>query len=183
MVSPHVPMAGAWLESLRVQRLPEFLVFHSVSLFVSLYLFWLLLSGYFNAFLMSAGAGCALAVVWFAHRMDVIDSEGHPVHFGPRALLYWPWLIKEIIKSGWAVSRIILSARLPVSPTMVSFKPSQTTKVGLVIHANSITLTPGTITVTAGLDEFLVHGITRDAALGVIDSEMDRRVTALEGRP
>jgi len=52
-----------------------------------------------------------------------------------------------------------------------------------VIHANSITLTPGTITVQAGLTEFLVHGITRESAEGVIDSEMDQRVTALEVKP
>ena len=158
-------------------------MFHSVSLFAFLYIFWLLLSGYFTAFLMIAGAGSALAVVWFAHRMDVIDAEGHPVHFGPKALLYWPWLIKEIIKSGWSVSRIILSPKLPISPTMISFTPSQKTKVGLVIHANSITLTPGTITVQAGLTEFLVHGITRESAEGVIDSKMDQRVTALEVKP
>jgi multicomponent Na+:H+ antiporter subunit E len=163
--------------------LSELDVFHSVSLFAFLYIFWLLLSGYFTAFLMIAGAGSALAVVWFAHRMDVIDAEGHPVHFGPKALLYWPWLIKEIIKSGWSVSRIILSPKLPISPTMISFTPSQKTKVGLVVHANSITLTPGTITVQAGLTEFLVHGITRESAEGVIDSEMDQRVTALEVKP
>jgi multicomponent Na+:H+ antiporter subunit E len=54
--------------------------------------------------------------------------------------------------------------------------------VGLVIHANSITLTPGTITVETGVDGFLVHGLTRGSAQGVVDSEMDRRVTACEGR-
>lgn len=159
---------------------PEPQVFHSVSLFVSLFLFWLLLSGFFTAFLMSAGVGCALAVVWFSRRMDVVDAEGHPIHLGLKALIYWPWLLKEVIKSAWDVSKIIVHPNLPISPTLVRFKPTQKTNVGLVLHANSITLTPGTITIEAESQEFLVHGLTRGSAQGVIDSEMDRRVTACE---
>ncbi|MGL6111286.1 MAG: Na+/H+ antiporter subunit E [Rubrivivax sp.] len=158
-------------------------MFHSISLFVFLYLFWLLLSGLFTPFLLAAGVGSALAVVWFARRMDVVDDEGHPVALGPRALFYWPWLLKEIVKSAWDVSKIILHPKLPISPTLVRFKPTQKTTVGLVSHAPSITLTPGTITIEAQPDEFFVHGLTRNGAAGVIDSEMDRRVTACEGRP
>ena len=144
-------------------------------------LFWLLLSGFFTLFLMSAGAGCALAVVWFARRMGVVDPEGHPIQVGWPVLLYWPWLLREIVKSAWDVSRIILDPALPISPTLVRFKPSQRSDLGLVIHANSITLTPGTIAIEVGPDEFLVHGLTRGGAEGVIDSDMDRRVTACEG--
>lgn len=158
-------------------------MFHSISLFVSLYLFWLLLSGFFTPFLLSAGVGSALAVVWFAQRMDVVDHEGHPIRLGPKALFYWPWLLKEIVKSAWDVSKIILHPKLPISPTLVRFKPTQRTDVGLVIHAQSITLTPGTITIEAGPNEFLVHGLTRSGAEGVVDSEMDRRATACEGGP
>ncbi len=157
-------------------------VFHSVSLFIFLYLFWLLLSGYFTLFLLSAGAGSALAVVLFARRMDMVDAEGHPIHLGGRILLYWPWLLLEIVKSAWAVSLIILHPKLPISPTLARFKPSQRTDVGLVIHANSITLTPATITIEAGPDEFLVHSLTRAGAESLADSEMDRRVSACEGR-
>ena len=156
-------------------------MFHSFSLFLTLYAFWLLLSGFFTPFLMAAGAGSALAVVWFARRMDVVDHEGHPIQLGPKALIYWVWLFKEIAKSAWDVSNIILSPSLPISPTMVRFRPSQKTDVGLVLHANSITLTPGTIAIEVSSSEFLVHGLTRDGAQGTINSEMDRRVTACEG--
>jgi multicomponent Na+:H+ antiporter subunit E len=153
----------------------------AVSLFVILCLFWLLLSGFLTLFLMSAGAGCALAVVWFARRMGVVDPEGHPIQVGWKVLLYWPWLLREIVKSAWDVSRIILAPALPISPTLVRFTPSQRADLGLVIHANSITLTPGTIAIEVGPDEFLVHGLTRGGAEGVVDSDMDRRVTACEG--
>lgn len=153
----------------------------SFSLFVALFLFWLLLSGYFTAFLISAGVGSALAVMLVARRMHVADAEGHPIAISGRALLYWMWLGKEIVKSGWDVSKIIANPKLPISPTLVRFKPTQRSTVGLVTHANSITLTPGTITVAIDGDGFLVHGLTRASAAAVVGSEMDRRVSAVEG--
>jgi multicomponent Na+:H+ antiporter subunit E len=146
-----------------------------------LFAFWLLLSGFFTPFLMGAGLLSSLLVAWLARRMDVLDHEGHPVHLSAGALRYWPWLLKEIIKSGFAVSRIVLDPRLPVSPTMVKFAPGQRTVAGLVTHANSITLTPGTIAVEVEPGEIVVHGLTRESALGCIDSEMNRRVQEMEG--
>lgn len=155
---------------------------HSVGAFFSLYVFWLLLSGYFTPFLMIAGAGSSLAVVLYTRRMQVLDPEGQPLQLLLPAPPYWGWLLVEILKSGWSVVRIIVDPKMPISPTLVRFKPSQKTSVGLVTHANSITLTPGTITVQAEPHEFLVHAITRDGAAGVFDSDMDRRVLrALEG--
>jgi multicomponent Na+:H+ antiporter subunit E len=151
------------------------------ALVAALFIFWLLLSGIYTPFLVLAGLGASIAVAALAWRMDVADREGHPVHLTLAALAYWPWLIKEIVSSGWQVSTIILHPRLPISPTLVRFQPSQKSAVGLVTHANSITLTPGTITVEADHREFLVHALTRTAAAGVVDSEMDRRVSRFEG--
>jgi multicomponent Na+:H+ antiporter subunit E len=152
----------------------------SLSAFVLLLAFWLLLSGYFTPFLIAAGIGSAIAVVLFGRRMEVVDREGQPIDLWRIVISYWPWLVKEIAKSGWDVSKAILHPRLPISPTLVRFKPSQQSVVGLVTHANSITLTPGTITVEARPGEFLVHALTRAGADGVVDSEMDRRITQLE---
>lgn len=148
--------------------------------FALLFVFWLLLSGFFTPFLLLAGVGSAIAVVLFARRMGVADLEAFPLVMWKATFRYWPWLLKEIGKSGWAVTRIVLDPKLPVSPTMVRFAPRQRTPVGLVTHANSITLTPGTITVEAAPGEFLVHGLTREGAQGCVDSEMDARVAALE---
>ena len=103
------------------------------------------------------------------------------MHLWATMVFYWPWLILEIVKSAWTVSKIIISPTLPISPTMVRFKPKQKTTVGLVIHANSITLTPGTIAIEVTADEFLVHGLTAEGAAGVIDSDMDTRVAKCEG--
>lgn len=147
----------------------------------TLFLFWLLLSGIYTPFLITAGLVAAIAVAALARRMQVADREGHPIELTFGALLYWPWLALEILKSGWQVTRIVLDPRLPISPTLARFKPSQKTVVGLVTHANSITLTPGTIAIDAGYDEMLVHSLTRDGAAGLAGSEMDRRVSRLEG--
>ena len=154
---------------------------HAASILVVLFGFWLLLSGQFTAFLLAAGAGSALAALLLSRRMGIIDREGYPLHLIRRALFsYWPWLAKEIVTSAWDVSWRILHPQLPISPTLARFRPSQQTDVGLVIHANSITLTPGTISVEVGRDEFLVHALTAEGAASVADSEMDRRVTDLE---
>jgi multicomponent Na+:H+ antiporter subunit E len=153
----------------------------TLSLAVILFVFWVLLSGFFTPFLLAAGVASAIAVAWLARRMAVADREGHPIHLGPSAALYWPWLVKEILKSGWNVARIILAPRLPISPTLARFKPSQQSAVGLVTHANSITLTPGTLSVEVTHGEFLVHGLTREGAQGCVGSEMDRRVRRFEG--
>lgn len=155
----------------------------SLSALIALFLFWVLLSGMFTPFLLTAGIGSALAVLLFARRMDLVDHEGHPIHLAWRALFsYWPWLAWEIVKSAWDVTKRILNPRLPISPTLAEFAPSQRTDMGLVIHANSITLTPGTIAVEVEHGRFLVHALTREGAAGLAGSEMDRRCSALECR-
>jgi multicomponent Na+:H+ antiporter subunit E len=155
----------------------------SISFLLALYAFWLLLSGMYTPFLMASGAGCALAILLLARRMDVVDHEGHPIQLGWRPFLsYWPWLGGEILKSAWDVSKRILDPRLPISPTLVEFAPTQRTDLGLVIHANSITLTPGTIAVEVEPGRFLVHALTAEGAAGLAGSEMDRRCTELEDK-
>ena len=92
--------------------------------FCALLAFWLILSGHFTLFLVLAGVGSSAAVVWLAHRMEVVDREGVPAHFWRSVFSYWPWLGWEIAKAGWDVTKIILHPRLPVSPTLVRFAPT-----------------------------------------------------------
>jgi len=79
------------------------------ALTVPLFLFWILMSGYFTPFLLLAGLGSAVAVAWLAQRMQVLDREGHPFHLTWSALAYLPWLLKEVMKSAIDVARIITS--------------------------------------------------------------------------
>lgn len=154
---------------------------HALGSFVFLYGFWLLLSGQFSPFLLAVGAACSVTALLLARRMNILDREGMPIHLGARTLFtYWPWLVKEILVSGWDVAWRIVHPRLPIAPAMVRFAPTQQTDLGLVIHANSITLTPGTIAVEVGRSEFVVHALTAAGAAQLAGSEMDRRVTRLE---
>jgi multicomponent Na+:H+ antiporter subunit E len=152
-----------------------------VSLFVTLLLFWLVLSGHFEPFLIGAGIASALACVYVARAMGSLDGEGHPNHLIPAALTYFPWLIWEIAKSGWSVTKVILDPSLPISPTMTRVQATQKTPVGLVTYANSITLTPGTITTGIDGNVLTVHALVRDGAMDLEGGGMDARVTEFEG--
>jgi multicomponent Na+:H+ antiporter subunit E len=153
------------------------------SLTFFLFAFWLALSGHYTPVLVAAGAVCALLCALAAIRMRVADAEGHPVHLAWGAVTYIPWLMREIAKSAWAVTRIILDPRLPVSPTMTVVRASQRSSVGVVTYANSITLTPGTITVGVSGNALTVHALTRDGALDLEAGGMDARVRQFEGAP
>ena len=144
---------------------------------------WLVLSGYFdNALLLGFGVLSVLLVVLIAYRMRLFDADNPSLPFIVRALLYVPWLGKEIIVANIDVSKRILDPKLPISPTLFRVKASQRSDLGKVVYANSITLTPGTISVYVDdiSDEIEVHALSRDAAQGLQQGEMDRRVTALE---
>jgi len=154
---------------------------YSLLFIASLYVFWLLLSGIYTPFLLAAGLGCTFAVYVLAQRMDLIDRDEVPLSIVWSVIIgYWPWLAREIMYSAWRVSRVILSPNLPISPQLVEFKPSQKSNLGLVTHANSITLTPGTITVEVDQGRLLVHALTAEGASGLAESEMNRRCCDLE---
>jgi len=148
----------------------------------SLFGFWLLLSGHYTPLLIGFGIGSTVLVVYLARRMDVVDHEGVPLHLGGRLVRYLPWLFKEIFVSNIEVARIILDPKLPISPIMVRFHGSQQTDLGRAIYANSITLTPGTITTGVHGTEFEVHSLTHvDVAhRDPEEDEMDRRCTWVE---
>ena len=144
-------------------------------------IFWLTLSGNYTAFLITAGVISSVIIALLAYRMNIADREGHPIHLGLSALTYWPWLIWQIIFSALNVTRIIVSPSLPISPTLIRVKMSQKSDVGRVTFANSITLTPGTISVDIEGDEILVHAITSDNATDLEAGGMDKRCTQFEG--
>ena len=152
-----------------------------VSLTVVLFLFWLALSGHYTPFLVGAGVGSAILCALVAARLRIADSEGHPVHLMRGALTYVPWLLWEIAKSAWAVTKIILHPRLPISPTMTKVIASQKTTVGVATYANSITLTPGTITTGVKGNVLTVHALVRDGAADLEGGAMDARVSQYEG--
>jgi multicomponent Na+:H+ antiporter subunit E len=156
-------------------------VLHAVSLGLVLFGAWLLMSGHFEPLLLGLGIVSCVVVVLISRRMDVVDREGHPVHLTSAGVSYWPWLAWEIVKANYDVAKRSLQPSMPISPTVVRVKASQRSDVGQVIYANSITLTPGTISVDVGGGEILVHALTREGATSLEEGEMDRRCSRMVG--
>jgi multicomponent Na+:H+ antiporter subunit E len=158
-------------------------VLHTLGLGFASAVLWLLLSGYlYNPLLLGLGGGSVVIVVYYAHRMDVIDHEGHPLHhLSWRAISYWIWLMWEIVVANFQIARVILSSKMPINPHLIDVNASQSTELGHVIYANSITLTPGTVTVDVEGGVLHVHALTQSTADGLMSGEMDRRVTDMEG--
>jgi multicomponent Na+:H+ antiporter subunit E len=146
-----------------------------------LFAFWLVLSGHYTPMLVAAGAASAALCVFAMIRVRAVDAEGQPFELFLGALSYFPWLMGEIAKSAWAVTKIILHPGLPILPTMTVVRASQKTAAGVATYANSITLTPGTITVGVNGNELVVHALVVDGALDLEGGGMDRRVSRFEG--
>jgi multicomponent Na+:H+ antiporter subunit E len=156
---------------------------YAVSLWLVLMALWLALSGMLETHLVALGALSSALVVAIALRMNVVDHEGHPIHLHPaRVLAYFGWLALEIVKSNLDVARRILDPSLPIGPTVVRLPCSQDTDLGRVIYANSITLTPGTVSIDLDESHVTVHALTPEGAEALAGGEMDARVSALEGR-
>lgn len=154
----------------------------AIGLLVALFALWLALSGFFKPFLLTLGVLSCLLTVYLAYRMKLLDDEAVPIQLRLTLLLYWSWLGGEVFKSAIAVSKVILARRLVLSQQLIAVPSPQKTEMGHVIFANSITLTPGTVTVEAGNGRFLVHALTEQAANLEGFADMARRVTAIEVR-
>lgn len=143
---------------------------------------WLLLSGLYKPLLITLAVLSVLLTLWLSARMGVIDSENHPVWAAIRYVPYWPWLSVEIVKSSIDVARRVLSPAMPISPTVFEVEASQHTTMGRVVYANSITLTPGTVTLAVEGQRLTVHALATETVDDLLGGEMDARVTRAEGR-
>jgi multicomponent Na+:H+ antiporter subunit E len=156
---------------------------YSLVLFFALAIFWLTLSGYFNGFLLTMGTLSCLLVLWISRRMGLLDNEGVPTQFGGVSLLmYLVWLVKQIAISNISVIKIIISKQPQIRRAVFQVSASPSTAVGRVLMANSITLTPGTVTTSIQSDSMQVHALVDPGLNDPTILEIERRVRMLEGR-
>ncbi len=162
------------LHSPQISRLASIL-----TLFVLLSLTWIMWSGYFTSMLLFLGlVSCALCI-WLALRMRFFDDYLFSMPVGMGLLGYWIWLLREVIASSLAVTRIVLSPRLPISPRVARIRAGSDHPYDQVLFANSITLTPGTLSMDLDDGVITVHSLTEDGMRDLLSGEMNRRVTAL----
>jgi multicomponent Na+:H+ antiporter subunit E len=140
---------------------------------------WLLWSGFFMPLLLAFGAFSCLLVVYLSNRMHLFDEEVYALRLSLRLFRFWAWLAGEIVRSSLEVSRVVLSPSLSISPTLVEIESGSTHPVDLAILGNSITLTPGTLTLNIKGQHLNVHALTRHGAEALAAGEMNRRVSAL----
>ena len=149
--------------------------------FVVLMSTWLVWSGIFEPLTMGFGVASCITVVFFSERMRATqDIEETPFTFWVKHVGYLPWLVKEIVVSNLHVAKIILSPDMPIRPRVLKVKCTQNSDMAKVVYANSITLTPGTVTLDLREDTLLVHALTQNTADGLLTGEMDARVTRME---
>jgi len=143
---------------------------------------WLGLSGIYKPLLLIlAGISIFISVV-LASRLETVDREGSPYGRSIPILSYWSWLMIEIFKANWPVIKACVSANLNINPAFVRVKTRCESDLAKTIFANSITLTPGTVTVETAPGKFLVHALTEEAANLDGFAEMGRRVAEVEAR-
>ena len=155
-------------------------MFHIISLSALLGVTWYLLSGYNILLILVLGVLSIILVIWITYRMDSVDRETHPIHLATSSVKYFPWLIWEIFKSNIDVATAIVTGGNRVSPRLLVLKASQKSEIGRVVFANSITLTPGTVTLGIEDDKLTIHALTPSAYSSLASGEMDRRVFELE---
>jgi multicomponent Na+:H+ antiporter subunit E len=151
---------------------------------VLLFALWLLMSGIYKPLIVGFGAASVVLVLYIVRRMDAVDGDRAELRLKPVAFLgYLIWLLWEIAKANWAVTKIVLSPHMPIRQHLFHVRHTQKSDLGQVIFANSITLTPGTITVETEPGHFLVHALAYSADDNLALADMDRRVTRIEAGP
>ena len=143
--------------------------------------FWIINSGHFDLLLLSLGVASVAIVIIVNQLMTRAGDEHLPtIISSPRLPLYIAWLLKEIVKSNIEVIRCIWQSKPDIQPQIIKVKVSQQSDLFKVLYANSITLTPGTVTIEIEDDEFTVHALTRSSREGLESGEMNDRVRSLE---
>ena len=154
---------------------------HVLALSAMLSGFWLINSGHYTPLFFFFMAISVLFVVVLCQIMDVVDGESQPINLTFTIPLYYAWLIKEVIVSNIAVTRCVWMGTKSISPNVITVTANQKTDIGKVIYANSITLTPGTVSIDLEGDQITVHALTKETAASLLEGEMDRRVCRVEG--
>jgi multicomponent Na+:H+ antiporter subunit E len=147
-----------------------------------MFIFWFSLSGQTEPLFLILGVVSSLLVAYWSH--DLLFGKIGKGPYTRKIILlvkYFFWLSWQIVMSNLHVIYVVLNPKMPIDPAIIRFKHDLKTDMGIVLLANSITLTPGTVTIDANSDEYLVHALTRKTAQDLLAGEMLSRVKEIEG--
>lgn len=144
-----------------------------------LYVFWLLITASFKPLDMLIGLAVAGAAGWWAdHFLWGGEPEPMPARTWTRLPAYIVYLLKEIVVAAVYVAECVLDPRVNIAPTMHTHRVRFSSDTARVAFANSITLTPGTITVDVDGDVFIIHCLHESFSDAISSGDLERRVTA-----
>lgn len=144
---------------------------------------WWVLSGYTKPLLLTLGAISLALVLIMTIRMRIVDEETAPYTTVPQTLAYFGWLFVEIVKANIAVVKAVASPNLEISPTMTKIPTGGKSDLARTMFANSITLTPGTVSVDMQEDYILVHALLSEMSDPDDFAEMRDRSAWAVGEP
>ncbi|MDH4162613.1 MAG: Na+/H+ antiporter subunit E [Nitrospirota bacterium] len=149
---------------------------------LALFPVWLVWSGMFDAFHLTLGVIACAVVAWLSRDLLITRTDFSRL---PREMvrffLYLPWLLYQVVLANVHVASLALHPRLPIDPQLVKFRSGLKTDLSKVVFANSITLTPGTITADIVDGEYTVHALSKKAADDLLTGDMEKRVARIFG--
>lgn len=154
---------------------------HTIKWATLLSVFWLLLSGYIQPLLLSFGVVSVFIVVFVLRRMDSLDSEPQKLGSVWGILRYFSWLLGQIVTSSIDVTKLIWSPARQISPSLAKISVNNVPKTSRVLYTNSITLTPGTLSVDLQDDEITVHALQASSISELNEGSMEKKITSLWG--
>jgi len=137
---------------------------------------WLVLSGRYDLFHLIIGFMVACGVAWLNTGYSHSAFQQFP---WVRSVLYVPWLFLRIVQSSLHLTKLILTRSLPIHPKLISYRSHLQHQGAIVLLANSVTLTPGTITVEVNGNHLLVHAIDEVAAEDLTSGRMERKIAGV----
>ncbi|MDD3412867.1 MAG: Na+/H+ antiporter subunit E [Lachnospiraceae bacterium] len=151
-------------------------------MFILFFLLWIIFNGTISTEIALFGIGISAAIFFFVCKfMDYsIKKEIILIKILPLLLEYALLLIWEIIKANFVTAKYILNQKIEIEPQLIHFNVPLQTDIAKVILANSITLTPGTITVSLEGDEYRVHCLDSDLAEGIFESIFVKKLFQIE---
>jgi multicomponent Na+:H+ antiporter subunit E len=158
--------------------------------FAALYGFWVVLSGRFQTKYLLIGAICALVVTFLTQdlvhpkNLQKTKSDDASRSFllsAWRYCCYSLWLMWSVVQSNLEVAYLVLHPKMPIRPGLLRFTTKLRSQMGQIILANSITLTPGTITVDFHDGTYTIHALVPNAAGALVDAKMQSKLEGIFG--
>ena len=161
---------------------------HKLAMFVVLFGFWMVLSGRTETKFVVYGLITAIVTTWVTYPLLLVpnkDGSKRYFVFGvsiPKFIMYFIWLMWQLVLANIDVLLATTSQELDIDPKVVRFYFRADNPMASVVLANSITLTPGTVTINVTDDGlYEIHALTKGAAAGVLDGSMQKKVADLYG--